>query len=106
MPVDAALTRYRVLAYVVGVALLVLTVAVVVQIASGDKSMVEIVGPIHGFLYIGYLVLAFDLARRLRWPLERTTLVLLAGTVPFLTFVAERWVTNRVRESQAVSPTP
>lgn len=99
--VEAALTRYRVLAYVVGVALLVLTVAVVIEIASGDRAMVEVVGPIHGFLYIGYLVLAFDLSRRMRWPLERTVLILLAGTVPFLSFVAERWVTHRVREATA-----
>jgi integral membrane protein len=99
--VNAALARYRVLAYIVGVALLVLTAAIVVKYAAGDPSMVEIVGPIHGFLYIIYLVIAFDLSRRMGWRLERLTLVLLAGTIPFVTFAVERWVTHRVRERLA-----
>jgi len=57
----------------------------------------RLVGPAHGFLYMVYLVLAADLARRARWKLPFTVLVLLAGTVPFLSFVAERVVTRRVR---------
>lgn len=95
----AALLRYRVIAYVVGVVLLVLVgVAMPMKyFGSKDPSLVETVGPVHGFLYVVYLVLAFDLARRARWSLRRTVLVLLAGTVPFLSFVAERKVTGWVR---------
>jgi len=67
----------------------------------GDKTVVSVVGPIHGFAYMVYLVLAFDLAMRARWPFKYTILVLLAGTVPFLSFVAERKVTHRVRAALA-----
>jgi integral membrane protein len=95
--VQAALTRYRVIAYLVGVALLLLTAGVLVQVFGHDKSIVEVVGPVHGFLYIGYLILGFDLGRRARWPLPKTALVLLAGVVPFLTFVAEHRVTRELR---------
>lgn len=101
--VAAALTRYRVIAYVVGTALLALTAGVIVQVSTHDQTMVKIIGPIHGFLYIGYLVLAYDLARRVGWPLGRTVLVLLAGTIPFLTFVAENRVTHELRGRTAVS---
>jgi integral membrane protein len=45
-----------------------------------------------------YLIVTFDLSMRQRWPLTRTLLLCLAGTVPVLTFVAERWVTRHVRE--------
>ncbi len=93
----AALTRFRVIAYVVGVALLVLTAGVVVQLLGHGKALVSVVGPVHGFLYIGYVLLGFDLGRRARWSLPRTVLVLLAGVVPFLTFVAERQVTRDIR---------
>jgi integral membrane protein len=96
--VNGALIRFRIIAYVVGVVLLLLVgVAMPVKYIGGDPSVVETVGPIHGFLYIVYLVLAFDLARRARWSLRRTVLVLLAGTVPFLSFVAERKATSWVR---------
>lgn len=96
-PLTPALTRYRVIAWIVGVLLLVLTVGTVLKYTSGDETIVAVVGPAHGFLYMVYLVLAADLARRARWRLGFTILVLLAGTVPFLSFVAERVVTGRVR---------
>ena len=96
---NAALIRYRIIAYIVGVVLLILVgVAMPMKYIGDDPSLVETVGPIHGFLYVVYLVLGFDLARRARWSMRRTLLVLLAGTVPFLSFVAERKATAWVRE--------
>jgi integral membrane protein len=86
------------MAYVVGVFLLILTlVGMPLEYIGHDKTVVAIVGPIHGFLYMVYLAVAFDLSLRVRWPLRYTIGVLLAGTVPFLSFVAERKVTARVR---------
>ena len=95
--VQSALTRYRVMAYIVGVFLLVLTlVGMPLEYIGHDKTVVAIVGPIHGFLYMVYLVLAFHLAALARWPFKYTLGVLLAGTIPFLSFVAERQVSRRV----------
>ncbi|WP_448623954.1 DUF3817 domain-containing protein [Geodermatophilus sp. URMC 64] len=97
----AALTRYRVMAYVVGVMLLILVfVAVPLRYAAGIPEVSKIVSPIHGLLYIVYLVAAFDLALKARWTGKGTVLVLLAGVVPFLSFWAERRVTARVRAGQ------
>ncbi|WP_020575849.1 DUF3817 domain-containing protein [Actinopolymorpha alba] len=95
------LTRYRVIAYVVGVFLLVLVlVAMPLKYAAQNAGLVAVVGPLHGFLYMLYLVLAADLALRARWSLRGTLLVLVAGTVPFLSFVAERVVVGRVRRGE------
>ena len=47
-----------------------------------------------------YRVMAWvvcDLALRARWSLRGTVLVLLAGTVPVLSFLAERHATRRTR---------
>jgi integral membrane protein len=96
----SALTRYRVIAYVVGVVLLVLTYATVRKYTSGDESLVAAVGPAHGLLYMVYLALTFDLGRRARWSPGFTVLVMLAGTVPLLSFVAERAVARRVRPTE------
>jgi integral membrane protein len=90
----AALTRFRVTAYIVGTLLILLTIGVVVEIAADNKTLVGIVGPVHGFLYILYLILGYDLVRRARWPIHRMLLIAAAGIVPGLTFYAERWVTR------------
>jgi integral membrane protein len=100
---QSALRRFRVIAYVVGVLLLVLTlVAMPLKYAADRPALVETIGPIHGFVYMVYLVLGFDLARRARWSLRRTVVLLLAGTIPFMSFVAERWATRLVRNAQTV----
>jgi integral membrane protein len=91
----AAVLRYRVMAYITGVVLIVLCfVGIPLQIA-GYPAVANDVGVVHGILYIIYLVVAYLLARRLRLPTGPTVLVLLAGTIPVLTFVVERWLTRR-----------
>jgi integral membrane protein len=98
--VHAALIRYRIIAWVVGVVLIVLVAIGMPQKYLGDNSaVVATVGPVHGFLYIVYLIATFDLARRAGWRLKRMLLVMLAGTVPFLSFYCERVVTRWVRSA-------
>ncbi|SNQ50123.1 Integral membrane protein [Frankia canadensis] len=96
--IRSALLRYRVIAYVVGVGLILLVcIGMPLKYAGGQDVVVAAVGPIHGVLYIGYLLCTYDLATRCRIPLPKAVLIMLAGTIPFLSFVAERWVTGRVR---------
>jgi integral membrane protein len=93
--VRGTVLRYRVMAYVTGVVLLVLCfVGIPLQIA-GYPALVNVVGTVHGILYIVYLVAAALLAWKLRLRPDRTIVVLLAGTIPVLTFVVERWMTRR-----------
>jgi integral membrane protein len=93
--VRGALIRYRTIAWIVGVGLLVLVlVGMPLKYIGGDDTVVAVVGPIHGFLFMIYLVLAFDLARRAKWSFTRMILVMLSGTIPFLSFWTERKVTN------------
>jgi integral membrane protein len=89
------------MAYITGVMLIVLLTGTAIRLTTGDDTLVAIVGPAHGFLYMVYLVTAFDLAVRAKWRFVRTVLVLLAGTVPFLSFVAERAVVRWVRAEQS-----
>ena len=97
---EGALLRFRVLAWVVGVMLLVLVgVAMPVKYLGGDDRLVAAVSPVHGLLYIVYLLATIDLARRVRWGTRQTVLTMLGGTVPFLSFVLERRVANEVSRS-------
>ncbi len=96
------LLRYRVMAFTTAALLIVLVfVGIPLQAAAGRPGVVNVVGTLHGFLYIVYLVTAFSLTWRLRIPKWQMVLVLLAGTVPFCAFVAERKMTRRV---QALAP--
>jgi integral membrane protein len=97
-----ALLRFRVLAYVVGVMLLALVVAMGFKYLADEPRGVEIIGPIHGFVYALYLAFALDLAIRARWSIRGTLFVLIAGTIPFLSFVAERTVSRKVRAGQSL----
>ena len=91
----AAVLRYRVMAYVTGVVLIVLCfVGIPLQIA-GKPAVANYVGVTHGILYIIYLVCAWMLARMLRLSAKPTVIMLLAGTIPIMTFIVERWVTRR-----------
>jgi len=93
--VNAAVLRYRVMAYVTGVVLMVLCfVGIPLQVA-GHPAVANDVGVVHGILYIIYLVSAWLLSRLLRLAPKPTVIMLLAGTIPVMTFVVERWVTRR-----------
>ena len=96
---SGALQRYRVMANVVGVVLVVfILIAVPLRYLGGEPRLSESISPVHGFCYVVYLGVTVDLARRVGWSLRRTVLVMLAGTVPFLSFVVERRMTRDVRE--------
>ena len=98
-----SLLFYRVLAYTVGVGLVILVlIAVPLKYFADSPTLVAIVGPLHGFLYMIYVVLGIDLALKARWSVKGTLLVLIAGTIPFLSFVAERQVTNRLRTGRSL----
>ena len=87
--------RYRVMAYVTGVVLIVLCfVGIPLQVA-GHPVVANDVGVVHGILYIIYLVFAWRLSRLLRLANKPTVIMLLAGTIPIMTFIVERWITRR-----------
>src|SRR4051812_50101559 len=78
------------MAYVTGVVLVVLVfVGIPLQVA-GYPAVAHYVGVVHGILYIIYLLCAWQLARMLRLGVKPTLIMLLAGTVPLMTFIVER----------------
>lgn len=96
---------YRVMAYVTGV---VLATSCLVGLSFWPwyvgESAAGVLWTAHGWLYVLYVVAAFCLAYVLRWRALRTVLVLLAGTVPLMSFVAERRVTADLRREPAAAP--
>ena len=88
---QAAALRYRVMAYITGVLIIVVWfVGIPLQVADHNTFIVNDIGTVHGFLYIVYIVFAYILAQKLKMKTGPTVLLLLAGTVPILTFYVER----------------
>ena len=63
-------------------------------------------GTAHGWLYMIFLVMAAILARTARWSIPFTILTLLCGTIPLVSFWAERNATRRTRKIMAAEPAP
>lgn len=92
----AAVLRYRVMAYITGTLIIIVCCAgLPLQFAFGHPWVDMYVGTVHGYLYMLYVVFAWLLSRKLRMRLSpQLLLLLLAGTIPFLTFVVERRMTR------------
>lgn len=124
-----ALRGYQVMATIVGVLLIVLCL-IGVPLANFDGSsmwgvfsatpqlvttgsavnelgeaITTYLGVAHGWLYMIFLLAAFRLSRREAWDLPFTLITLVLGTVPVLSFWAERRATQRVRAEQG-APQP
>ncbi|SNR87294.1 DUF3817 domain-containing protein [Actinomadura mexicana] len=96
---EGAVTRYRILALVVGTLLVLLVIGMILKYGPTDMpALAGIVAPVHGFLYMVYLVVAYDLWRRTGWPLGRMVMIVLGGVVPLMTFFVERRVVRDARE--------
>ena len=118
---NSLLTGYRVMATVVGVLLVVLCLvglplhwAHLVDPAwfpvgsDGERlgdAISEYLGVAHGWLYMIFVFVTFALSRRAQWDLGFTLVTILSGTVPILSFWAERRATRAVRR-QLADPVP
>ena len=99
------LITYRVLAYVVGILLAFCSlVALPAKYLATEGSSLQQFGEdasimwlFHGWIFMVYVVVAFLLARRARWSLGFTLLMLVAGLVPLLIFWVEHQVAQKVR---------
>jgi len=99
-----ALLRYRIMAFTTGIVLLAGTTALVLKAVVHVHHMEPGTGLLwvaHGYLYLLYVIATLNLGLKLRWPLLRVVLVMLAGTVPTMSFVAEHYVTRDTRERLA-----
>jgi integral membrane protein len=107
----SALRRYQVMAWATGVWLLVLTAEVIyhylfIPYFGGVRpTWAKYIGVAHGWFYFFYLITALDLSLKARFEPRRTLVTLIAGTVPFLSFVIERRRTREVHHALSTGHT-
>lgn len=106
-----AFLRYRIMAWVTGVVLAVLTVWLIVGYGFLDYANTEskpglysLLWMLHGWLYVVYLIVGVDLAFRVRYSVVRTVAILLAGTIPFASFFSEALVHKDLVRRDLLAP--
>ncbi|MDP7705328.1 MULTISPECIES: DUF3817 domain-containing protein [unclassified Mycobacterium] len=98
--IRSALLAYRVMAWTTGIWLIVLCGEVVSHLVyHREVRWIEVV---HGWVYFVYVLAAFNLAIKVRWPIGKTIGVLLAGTIPLLGIIVEHRQTKEVKANFAV----
>jgi integral membrane protein len=105
--IDGALQRYRVVALIVSVLLIVLFgIGLPLHFAGNHNGVDAVAGVAHGvFFYPLYILLTLDLTRRVRMTPVQLVLTVAAGTIPVASFYAERRTTQYIRERQAAMTT-
>lgn len=90
-PASALLRWFKAIAIAEGTSFLfLLCVAMPLKYAAGWPLAVQVVGSLHGGLFIAYALLGILLFTHAKWPLERISGVFLASVLPGGTFVLER----------------
>ena len=104
----------RVLAMIVGVLLAFCSlVALPLKYLATDGSSLQmfgenasIMGAVHGWVFMVYVVVSFLLARRAGWTVLFTVLILAAGLIPLLIFWTEHLVTEKLKAENPELVTP
>jgi integral membrane protein len=103
--IDGALLRYRVMAFVTGVVLILGTIGFILQrtanITGALDTGIGVLWIAHGYLYLVYVITTLHLGLKMRWHIVRIVLVALSGTIPTMSFVAEHYTTRFVRSQVA-----
>lgn len=92
----AKLTFFQVMAFVVGIGLLVLVAHIILRYGFDNHALAWWPSP-HGWVYMVYLLSVALLGFSLRWGIGRMVAIMLAGCVPFLSFWVEQKVTGIAR---------
>ena len=96
--------RMRQIALAEATTFIALLIASVVKRTGGEEIGVQILGPIHGILFIVYVFAALSIRSELGWSGKTTFWVLVGAVVPFGGYVVDWWLARegwREERSQA-----
>jgi integral membrane protein len=95
----SSLARFRVMAIIAGVMSLLLwfvDLPVAYLFSNPDwKAAVAWIPFVHGWVYFAYVIVALQFSVKAKWPISKILWLLLAGTLPVASLIAERRVVRR-----------
>lgn len=93
--------NFRYLALAEATSFLLLIAASVIKNTGGEEIGVTILGPIHGALFIFYVIAALGLRIPEGWNAKQTFWILVGAVLPFGGFVVDWWLARRPAEASA-----
>jgi integral membrane protein len=96
--------RLRILGFLEGLSLLVLVfVAVPMKYYWGNPAGSQLIGPIHGGLFLLFVLNAVSVALEKQWKFTTTGKVLFACMIPFGTFYIDRHILAKYDQAESRS---
>ena len=83
-----SLSRFRLVGFLEGCSYLLFAITMPLKYMMGLPKPNYIVGMVHGFLFLLYLVLLLQVSAEYKWPLKKIFLAFIASLIPFGTFYA------------------
>ncbi len=85
------LGRFRMIAICEGISFLALLgIAMPLKYVAGIPEAVDVMGWIHGLLFIAYLIVGLNARTEYNWPLKKTAIAFAASVVPFGPFILDK----------------
>jgi integral membrane protein len=91
------LRNFRYVALAEATTFLALLVASVVKNTGGSEVGVKVLGPIHGLLFVVYVLMVWQLHGEAGWTRKQTVWILIGAVLPFGGYVVDWWLARRER---------
>ncbi|MDQ6731063.1 MAG: DUF3817 domain-containing protein [Actinomycetota bacterium] len=89
-----SLRTLRYVALIEATSFLALLLMTYVKYHDKFPAGVEILGPIHGALFLAYVLITLSVRPRAGWSSRATLGVLVGAVIPFGGYAVERWITR------------
>ena len=99
-----SLKTFRIVALAEATSFLLLLVASVLKRTADAEIGVTILGPIHGALFVAYVLIALNLKAEQGWSTKETAYILLGAVLPFGGYVVDRWLGARASSRSPATP--
>lgn len=86
------LRNFKIVALTEATTFLLLLVSSVLKRTSDFEIGVTVLGPIHGILFVAYVVMVLNLRDPMGWSSKVTGWILVGAVLPFGGYVVDRWL--------------
>jgi integral membrane protein len=90
---------FRYVALAEATSFIALLIAAVIKRTDGSEVGVQVLGPIHGLLFISYVAIALTIRSHAGWSAKNTFWILVGAVLPFGGYVVDWWLLREQRPS-------
>ena len=92
----SAIGRFRVIAICEALSFLILLfIAMPLKYLADSPGSVKVVGWIHGFLFVIYMISGFNVMNKHNWGMSKTMFAVLASLIPFGPFILDKKILSK-----------